>query len=129
MTSYKFKDPRFAQQLRGMNMGFNIKGDTITVDQKQKAKLVNMLGDKFGQVFTGKELFKEGGDKYKIKSIGSDVDKESGERRDYYISPSTGKKVYKKAKVGDHENPKSGEHKPKVEGQVARAIMKEFGLK
>jgi hypothetical protein len=129
MTSYKFKDPRFAQQLRGMNMGFNIKGDTITVDQKQKAKLVSMLGDKFGQVFTGKELFKEGGDKYKIKSIGSDVDKESGERRDYYISPSTGKKVYKAGvKKGDHENPNSSEVKPKVEGRISRAIMKEFGL-
>ena len=130
MTSYKFKDPRFAQQLRGMNMGFNIKGDTITVDQKQKAKLVSMLGDKFGQVFTGKELFKEGGDKYKIKSIGSDVDKESGERRDYYISPSTGKKVYKAGvKKGDHENPNSGDVKKQVEGKIARAIMKEFGLK
>jgi len=115
MTSYRFKDPRFAQQLRGMNMGFNIKGDTITVDQKQKAKLVNMLGDKFGQVFTGKELFKEGGEKYKIKSIGSDVDKESGERRDYYISPSTGKKVYKAGvKKGDHENPNSGDIKKQV---------------
>jgi len=73
---------------------------------------------------------KEGGEKYKIKSTGSDVDKESGERRDYYISPSTGKKVYKAGvKKGDHENPKSGEHKPKVEGQIAQAIMKEFGLK
>ena len=72
----------------------------------------------------------EGGEKYKIKSIGSDVDKESGERRDYYISPSTGKKVYKDGvKKGDHENPKSGEHKPKVEGRLSQAIMKEFGLK
>ena len=54
----------------------------------------------------------EGGEKYKIKSIGSDVDKGSGERRDYYISPSTGKKVYKSGvKRGDHENPKTGDHK------------------
>lgn len=75
-----------------------------------------------------KKSVAEGGEKYKIKSIGSDVDKESGERRDYYISPSTGKKVYKKAKVGDHENPNSGEHKPKVEGRLSQAIMKEFGL-
>jgi hypothetical protein len=51
---------------------------------------------------------KEGGEKYKIKSVGAEGGK------DYYISPSTGKKVYKKAKVGDHENPNSGEHKPKV---------------
>ena len=47
------------------------------------------------------------GAKYKIKSIGSEGGK------DYYISPNTGKKVYKKAKVGDHETP-SGEHKPEV---------------
>jgi hypothetical protein len=115
MTTYRFKDPRFAQQLRGMNLGFNIKGDSITVDQKQKQKLVSMLGNKFSQVFADKELFKEGGEKYKIKSIGSDVDKESGERRDYYISPSTGKKVYKAGvKKGDHENPNSGDVKKQV---------------
>ena len=47
------------------------------------------------------------GAKYKIKSIGSEGGK------DYYISPNTGKKVYKKAKVGDHETP-SGEHKPEI---------------
>jgi len=115
MTTYRFKDPRFAQQLRGMNLGFNIKGDSITVDQKQKQKLVGMLGNKFSQVFADKELFKEGGEKYKIKSIGSDVDKESGERRDYYISPSTGKKVYKTGvKKGDHESPNSGDVKKQV---------------
>jgi hypothetical protein len=72
---------------------------------------------------------KEGGNKYKIKSTGSDINPATKNREDYFISPSTGKKVYKKAKVGDHENPNSGEHKPKVEGQFARAIMKEFGLK
>jgi hypothetical protein len=59
MTTYRFKDPRFAQQLRGMNLGFNIKGDSITVDQKQKAKLVSMLGNKFGDVFADKEKFRE----------------------------------------------------------------------
>ena len=48
----------------------------------------------------------EGGEKYKVKSIGHDA------KGDYYISPSTGKKVYKSGvKVGDHENPKTGEHK------------------
>ena len=45
--------------------------------------------------------------KYKIKRIGSEGGK------DYYISPNTGKKVYKKAQVGDHETP-NGEHKPKL---------------
>ena len=48
----------------------------------------------------------EGGEKYKVKSIGTDA------KGDYYISPSTGKKVYKSGvKKGDHENPKTGEHK------------------
>ena len=48
----------------------------------------------------------DSGAKYKVKSIGHDA------KGDYYISPSTGKKVYKKGvKVGDHENPKTGEHK------------------
>jgi len=59
MTTYRFKDPRFAQQLRGMNLGFNIKGDSITVDQKQKAKLVRVFGNKFGDVFADKEKFRE----------------------------------------------------------------------
>jgi len=53
-----------------------------------------------------------GGTKYKIKSIGYDA------KGDYYISPSTGKKVYKKGvKVGDHENPKTGEHKSVAESE------------
>jgi hypothetical protein len=51
---------------------------------------------------------KEGGARYKVKSIGRDS------KGDYYVSPNTGKKVYKQAKVGDHETP-SGEHKPKVQ--------------
>jgi len=59
MTTYRFKDPIFARQLRGMNLGFNIKGDSITVDQKQKDDLVSVLGDKFGKIFTNQERFKE----------------------------------------------------------------------
>jgi len=59
MTTYQFKDPRFAQQLRGMNLRSNIKGNSITVDQKQKEKLLRMLGDRFSDVFTNKEQFKE----------------------------------------------------------------------
>jgi len=70
----------------------------------------NVPGDKIGE-----QGVAESGDKYKIKSIGSDVDKESGERRDYYISPSTGKKVYKSGvNKGDHEVPKTGEIKKKI---------------
>jgi hypothetical protein len=66
----------------------------------------------------GKQGVAEGnsGAKYKIKSIGYDA------KGDYYISPSTGKKVYKKGvKVGDHENPKTGEHKGVAEGNVDEA--------
>jgi len=57
-----------------------------------------------------------GGAQYKIKSIGRDS------KGDYYISPSTGKKVYKSGvKRGDHENPKTGEHKSVAEGDVDEA--------
>jgi len=59
MTTYKFKDPGFARQLRGMNLGFNIKNDSITVDQKQKQELLRKLGNKFGDIFTSQEKFKE----------------------------------------------------------------------
>jgi len=52
------------------------------------------------------------GAKYKVRSIGQD------KRGEYYISPSTGEKVYKKAKVGDHEVPGSKEIKPKVEAMM-----------
>jgi hypothetical protein len=66
----------------------------------------------------------EGGAKYKVRSIGQD------RKGEYYVSPSTGEKVYKKAKVGDHEVPGSKEIKPKVEGihspaqQAAIALSK-----
>lgn len=50
----------------------------------------------------------DSGAKYKVKSIGHDS------KGDYYISPSTGKKVYKQANKGDHENPKTGEIKKKI---------------
>jgi hypothetical protein len=52
------------------------------------------------------------GAKYKVRSIGKD------KKGDYYVSPSTGEKVYKKAKVGDHEVPASKEIKPKVEAML-----------
>ena len=43
------------------------------------------------------------GAKYQIKSIGKDS------KGEYYISPSTGKKVYKSGvNKGDNENPKTG---------------------
>jgi len=48
----------------------------------------------------------DSGAKYKVKSIGKDI------KGDYYISPSSDKKVYKSGvNKGDHENPKTGEIK------------------
>jgi hypothetical protein len=54
----------------------------------------------------------DSGAKYKVRSIGKD------KKGEYYVSPSTGEKVYKKAKVGDHEVPGSKEIKPKVEAML-----------
>ena len=64
----------------------------------------------------------EGGAKYKVKSIGHDA------KGNYYISPSTGKKVYKKAKVGDHENPKTGEHKGVTEAIESSIDEEKFNI-
>jgi len=59
----------------------------------------------------------DSGAKYKVKSIGHDA------KGDYYVSPSTGKKVYKTGvKVGDHENPKTGEHKGVAEGLEGQVV-------
>jgi len=58
----------------------------------------------------------DSGAKYKVRSIGHDA------KGDYYVSPSTGEKVYKKAKVGDHEVPGSKEIKPKVKEAESQAI-------
>jgi hypothetical protein len=67
-----------------------------------------------GGPLTDKQGVAEGssGAKYKVRSIGQD------KRGEYYISPSTGEKVYKKAKVGDHEVPNTKEIKPKVEAMM-----------
>jgi len=66
------------------------------------------------QSLLGKQGVAEGssGAKYKVRSIGQD------KKGEYYISPSTGEKVYKKAKVGDHEVPNTKEIKPKVEAMM-----------
>jgi hypothetical protein len=51
-----------------------------------------------------------GGRQYKVKSIGYHPKK-----GDYYISPRSGEPVYKSGvQIGDHENPKTGEIKKKV---------------
>ena len=57
------------------------------------------------------------GSKYKVKSVGQD------KKGEYYISPSTGEKVYKKAKVGDHEVPGSKEIKPKLEAMLPKTAF------
>jgi hypothetical protein len=57
------------------------------------------------------------GAKYKVRSIGQD------KKGEYYISPSTGEKVYKKAKVGDHEVPGSKEIKPKLESMLPKTTF------
>ena len=55
--------------------------------------------------------------RYKIKVIGKD------KNGDYYVSPNTGKKVYKKANRGDHESP-SGILMAKIKEQdMAEAFM------
>jgi hypothetical protein len=59
--------------------------------------------------------------KYKVKSIGTD------KNGDYYISPNTGKKVYKKVKVGSHETP-SGEIKESAAWQRSEGKNPEGGL-
>ena len=52
----------------------------------------------------------EGGEQYKVKSIGYDP-----KRGDYFVHPTTGEKVYKSGvSKGDHVNPKTGEVKKKV---------------
>jgi hypothetical protein len=127
-TTFKYTLLKTELMPKLRDMGFKFDGNQIILRAEQRDKLKNMLGAQFQSVFGQKGTFKEGGEKYKIKTTGSDINPATGKRADYYISPNTGKKVYKKANVGDHESPNSGEHKPKVEGQIARAIMKEFGL-
>ena len=94
--------------------------------QKKKAKVKTAPPktelEKHSKLATKLEGVTEGdsGAKYKVRSIGHDA------KGDYYISPSTGKKVYKKGvKVGDHENPKTGEHKSVAEGKIKINIKKQ----
>ena len=77
---------------------------------EQKLKLLRLIREAFNKV--NEQVAAEGQSNYKIKSIGTDA------KGDYYVSPSTGKKVYKSGvKVGDHENPKTGEHKGVAEAR------------
>jgi hypothetical protein len=71
---------------------------------------VRMLSDRQG-VAEG-----DSGAKYRVKTVGNDVNPATGERCDYYINPVTGEKVYckpgQKVNKGDHVTP-SGTVKPK----------------
>ncbi|NBP03832.1 MAG: hypothetical protein EBU90_27785 [Proteobacteria bacterium] len=77
------------------------------------------------QIDNQQEGVAEGGDQYKVKSVGRDT------KGDYYVSPKSSKKVYKSGvKVGDHENPKSGQTTKQVpigeayEKQMAQLVGK-----
>ena len=97
-------------------------------DGHHRTFLLNQLGDKTvpAIIDNGQEMSEgNNGAKYKVKSVGKDT------KGDYYVSPSTGKKVYKSGvKVGDHENPKSGQTSKQVpigesyEKQMAQLVGK-----
>jgi hypothetical protein len=71
-------------------------------DHAISAYLRHKHGDKKVAAAMG---LKESGEQYKIKSTGYHP-----EKGDFYISPKSGKPVYKSGvKKGDHENPKTGE--------------------
>jgi hypothetical protein len=59
----------------------------------------------------------DSGAKYRVKSVGNDVNPATDERCDYYINPVTNKKVYckpgQKVSKGDHVNPNTGKVTPK----------------
>ena len=84
--------------------------DSSTLDKsKQHNDWITNTFIPWVQSLLGKQGVAEGGEKYKVKSIGHDA------KGDYYISPSTGKKVYKSGvKRGDHENPNTGEIKKNI---------------
>jgi len=76
----------------------------VLPDEKQDLRFFYQAAKK-----SQKQGMAEGGEKYKVKSIGHDA------KGDYYISPSTGKKVYKSGvERGDHENPNTGEIKKNI---------------
>jgi hypothetical protein len=59
----------------------------------------------------------DSGAKYRVKSVGNDVNPATDERCDYYVNPVTDKKVYckpgQKVSKGDHVNPTTGKVTPK----------------
>ena len=89
---------------------------------------LDYLGDHHGELLYNKiqdRLYEssqnvaegDSGAKYRVKSVGNDVNPATDERCDYYINPVTDKKVYckpgQKVSKGDHVNPTTGKVTPK----------------
>jgi hypothetical protein len=109
------------EQLGEKDIAHGIKNMVLDAQNKERATkgaswsvLAQGLSQKLPELIRNrmKQGMAEGGAKYKVRSIGKD------KKGEYYVSPSTGEKVYKKAKVGDHEVPDSKEIKPKVEAMM-----------
>ena len=117
-------DERMNRERATWNRVFGGPHEKTAPEFKQYPRYDDSNGPVFGDGKKKQQGVAEGGEKYKVKSIGHDA------KGDYYISPSTGKKVYKSGvKVGDHENPKTGEHKGVAEGlEHLNRIRKLSGL-
>jgi hypothetical protein len=89
---------------------------------------LDYLGDHHGELLYNKiqdRLYEssqnvaegDSGAKYRVKSVGNDVNPATDERCDYYINPVTDKKVYckpgQKVSKGDHVSPTTGKVTPK----------------
>ena len=114
------------ESMGGKNWQYADREQNLSDEERQARGMetsMRQLADRIHTAKTAKNKSLAEGDsgaKYKVRSIGHDA------KGDYYISPNTGKKVYKKGvKVGDHENPKTGEHKGVAENK-ADGINKMF---
>jgi len=81
--------------------------------------VIKMKGDVPGDKIAEQGVAEgDSGAKYRVKSVGNDVNPATDERCDYYINPVTDKKVYckpgQKVSKGDHVNPTTGKVTPKV---------------
>jgi hypothetical protein len=89
-----------------------LRGEELSPKQKalDKNKNGKIDGSDLAKLRKESQDLEEGGEQYKVKSIGYDP-----KRGDYFIHPTTGERVYKSGvSKGDHVNPKTGEVKKKV---------------
>ena len=114
------------ESMGGSNWQYADNEQNLSDEERRARNMETSMRQLADRIHTAKTAKNKGlaegdsGAKYKVRSIGHDA------KGDYYISPSTGKKVYKKGvKVGDHENPKTGEHKGVAENK-ADGINKMF---